>query len=114
MIVIAVISKKTYREPIYDTIFNIAAENVSWIDVVIDGPFTKELRVTNWPEILKKKLKADIEVHYVYCSPSVRLERMRKRGELRDIQKLQEWETVNNYYGEEERPVFQHTFIDTT
>ena len=106
--------KKTYREPIYDTLFKIAAENVLWTDVVIAGPFTKELRISDWPEILQEKLHSNVEIHYVYCSPSVRLERIRQRGEFRDIQKLKEWETINSYYGEEDRPVFQHTFVDTT
>ena len=88
--------KKTYRGPIYDTLFKIAAENISWTDVVIAGPFTKELRVLNWPEILHEKLNADIEIHYVYCSSSERFERIRKRGECRDLPKLKEWETINN------------------
>ena len=106
--------KKTYREPIYDTLFKIAAENVLWTDVVIVGPFTKEIRKSNWPEILQEKLHSNVEIHYVYCSSSIRLMRIKERGELRDLPKLKEWETINSYYGEEERPVFQHTFVDTT
>ena len=82
--------------------------------MVIVGPFTKELRVSDWPEILHAKLNAEIEIHYVYCSPSVRLERIRQRGEFRDLQKLNGWKTINEYYGKEDRPVFQHTFVDTT
>jgi dephospho-CoA kinase len=82
--------KKTYREPIYDTLFKIAAENIVWTDVVITGPFTKELRIPDWPEMLHEKLNAEIEIHYVYCSPTERLERIRQRGESRDLQKLKE------------------------
>jgi adenylate kinase family enzyme len=106
--------KKTYRKPIYDTLFKIAVENILWTDVVIAGPFTKEVRIPDWPEILIKKFKVDIEIHYVYCSSVVRLERIRRRNELRDIPKLKEWETMNKYYGKEDRPVFQHIFVDTT
>ena len=44
--------KKTYREVIYQTMFDIARENLKWIDVVIVGPFTRELRLESWPETL--------------------------------------------------------------
>jgi predicted kinase len=36
--------KETLRQPIYDTLFDISRENLQWNDVVIVGPFTKELR----------------------------------------------------------------------
>ena len=36
--------KRTYREPIYEALFDIARENISFLDVVVVGPFTKELR----------------------------------------------------------------------
>ena len=36
--------KHTYREPIYETLFDIARENNPFQEVVVVGPFTKELR----------------------------------------------------------------------
>lgn len=45
--------KKNYRQPIYDQLFDIALENISQINVVIAGPFTKEIRDNKWPKILE-------------------------------------------------------------
>jgi dephospho-CoA kinase len=90
------------------------ARIIAVADSIDAGPFTKELCLPDWPEILQKKLNSDIEIHYVYCSPSVRIERIRARGECRDLPKLKEWEVINNYYGKEDRPVFHHIFVDTT
>ena len=59
--------KETFRLPIYETLFDIARENLPWTDVIIVGPFTKELRNPEWPSVLKKTLNSPVEIHYVYC-----------------------------------------------
>lgn len=104
--------KTHFREPIYETLFTIAKENLPVQDVVIVGPFTHELQDPNWPNKLEERLEAKIEVHFVTCPPNIRRQRMVLRGEPRDLAKLEEWETHKAYYGDESPPLFCHTLID--
>ena len=106
--------KETYREVIYQTMFDIARENLQWMDVVIVGPFTRELRIELWPEILSSDLSSEVEIHYVYCNAEERRQRMIKRNSERDKPKLSNWEKINTYYGEEQPPAFEHVFVDTS
>jgi predicted kinase len=103
--------KRTYREPIYETLFDIARENLPFQDAVVVGPFTKELRDPDWPTRLSKALGCSVEVHYVTCPPEIRKERLAKRGDDRDLAKLRDWENYIQYY-EESLPVFEHVLID--
>lgn len=106
--------KTTFREPIYDTLFSIGRDNVMNIDVVIVGPFTKEIRNVNWPSALQDKLSSSVKIHYVYCHPDVRRQRLIDRGNPRDASKLENWNAHSHYYGGEERPGFDHLYIDTS
>lgn len=106
--------KTTFRQPIYDTLFDIARENLHWCDVVITGPFTKELRNPNWPFQLSEQLQSPVEVHYVYCTPHIRKKRLVQRANPRDSAKLRDWQTYIQYYGTEQPPVFPHVYIDTS
>lgn len=106
--------KETFREPIYETLFDIARENLPWNDVIIVGPFTRELRNPEWPSILSKVLQSPVEIHYVYCAPEIRKERLSLRGNPRDSAKLLNWQHHLRYYGDEEPPDFQHVYIDTS
>ena len=103
--------KRTFREPIYQVLFDIARENLPFLDVVVVGPFTKELHEPDWPSKLEKILGGPVEVHYVYCPTEIRRERLIQRGTKRDLAKLEDWEDYIQYYGEEKPPVFEHTFI---
>ena len=103
--------KHTYREPIYETLFDIARENIPFQEAVVVGPFTKELRDPDWPEKLSQSLGGPVEVHYVHCPPDVRKRRLAKRGNPRDLAKLRDWENYIQYY-EESLPVFEHLLID--
>ena len=105
--------KAAFRQPIYDTLFDIARANLSHLPVVITGPFTKELRDPTWPEQLSTRLSAPVEVHYVYCTPELRRDRLIRRANPRDRAKLQDWDTYIRYYGDEQPPAFPHRFIDT-
>jgi predicted kinase len=105
--------KRTYREPIYETLFDIARENLAFQDAVVVGPFTKELRDPDWPARLSKALGCPVEVHYVICPAEIRKDRLAKRGDARDLAKLRDWENFIRYY-DEKPPVFEHVLVDGT
>ena len=104
--------KRTYREPIYQALFDIASDNLPSHDVVITGPFTKEIQDPNWPAKLSAELGSPVEVHYVRCPPEIRRQRLAVRGKDRDQAKLQDWDRYLEYYGEESPPVFEHVLVD--
>ena len=122
--------KSTYREPIYDTLFAIAIDNLSHTDVVIVGPFTKEMTDLEWPTQLSARLEANVLIHFVYCDSATRRERMTARSNPRDASKLADWEAHDRYYQQQllqstnrssnsigtncNRPVFPHVFIDNS
>lgn len=76
--------KKPFRKPIYETLFDFARENLQRHDVVIVGPFTRELRNPEWPSELSGTLQSPVEVHYVFSAPEIRRERLLRRGNPRD------------------------------
>jgi predicted kinase len=82
--------KQTYREPVYETLFALADENLVHVDVIIAGPFTAELKdKSGWVEQLEKRFcPAVIKLHHIEISEELRLERMRCRGAKRDEVKL--------------------------
>ena len=104
--------KSTFREPIYETLFDIAQENLAIQDVVLVGPFTKELRDPLWPSGLSKALGGAVEIHYVQCPPEIRKRRLASRGNARDLAKLNYWEDHIQYYGLESPPEFKHILVD--
>jgi len=103
--------KEAFREPIYDTLFDIARENIPFQEVVIVGPFTQELRDPDWSATLAQSLGAPVEVHYIHCPPDVRKRRLTERGNPRDLAKLRDWEKHIQYY-DETPPLFEHVWID--
>jgi hypothetical protein len=103
--------KHTYREPIYETLFDIARENNPFQEVVVVGPFTKELRDPDWPAKLSLSIGGPMEVHYVYCPTDERKRRLENRGNPRDLAKLRDWENFVQYY-DESPPVFEHVLVD--
>ena len=104
--------KHTFREPIYEVLFDIARQNLPVQDVVVVGPFTREINDPDWPVKLSTKLACPIEIHYVQCPPDVRKKRLASRGDARDQAKLEDWENYILYYGDESLPVFKHVLID--
>jgi predicted kinase len=104
--------KRNFREPIYQTLFDIARENLNFQDVVIVGPFTKEIKDPGWPSKLCLVLGSSIEVHYVQCAHETRRHRLARRGTARDLAKLNDWENHIQYYGDESPPVFEHVLVD--
>ena len=57
--------KKYFREAIYQSLFSIARDNLPHMDVIIVGPFTKEIRDATWPDKVKQDLQAEVKVHYI-------------------------------------------------
>jgi predicted kinase len=104
--------KRTFREPIYETLFDIARENLPVQDVVVVGPFTKEIQEADWPARLSTHLGCAVEVHYVRCPPDVRRTRLAHRGDARDLAKLEDWDNYVRYYRDETPPVFDHVLVD--
>ena len=104
--------KHTFRDAIYETLFDIARENLPAQDVVITGPFTREIRDPGWPDRLAKHLGGMVAVHYVQCAPAIRRQRLACRGDARDLAKLDDWEHYVRYYGDENPPVFTHVLVD--
>jgi predicted kinase len=104
--------KHTYREPVYEALFDIARANLPYHDVVIAGPFTREIQDPGWPKKLSMKLCCPVEVRYVQCPPEIRRQRLATRGDARDRAKLEDWDRYIKYYGDEHPPVFEHVLID--
>lgn len=104
--------KRTFREPVYQTLFDIARENLPVQDVVIAGPFTREISNPEWPSKLASLLGSSVQVHYVQCAPGIRRHRLARRGDARDLAKLGDWENFIRYYGDESPPVFEHVLVD--
>ncbi|MEM8717558.1 MAG: ATP-binding protein, partial [Cyanobacteria bacterium P01_G01_bin.4] len=106
--------KQAFRQPIYDTLFAIACDNLAWCHVVITGPFTKEIRNPDWVNEMSDRLQYPVEVHYVFCEPAVRRQRLLDRDNPRDRSKLEDWQSYIGYYGSEQPPTCPHRYIDTT
>lgn len=82
--------KKTYREPVYETLFALATDNLTHTDVIIAGPFTSELKDQEaWEHVLKIRFKdAVVNLHHIKIDEDLRIQRMKKRNALRDKNKL--------------------------
>lgn len=77
--------KKTYRDAVYETLFDIAAENLPHSDVIIAGPFTAERQdVGLWKARLRRRFACRVEVIVVEVDEPTRLRQMRERGAARD------------------------------
>ncbi len=106
--------KKHFRQPIYEQLFDIVRDNLPQRSVVIAGPFTKEIQDAEWPKKLAAHLGAPVEIHYVFCDPKIRKERMIKRANPRDTAKLQDWEKYLEYYKGEPFPVCEYIAVDNS
>ena len=105
--------KEHFREPIYEQLFDIACDNLGHTDVVIAGPFTREIKDPQWCERLTVRLGSPVEVHYVSCAPEIRRERLVKRGNPRDEAKLRHWDEYVRYY-DEALPRCPHVLVDNS
>lgn len=106
------IYRNAFRSPVYDCLYATAAENLARIDVVLVGPFTREIRDPNWLESLRDKFESDVEVIFVTCEEGLRKERIRQRGNPRDELKLRDWK---EYVAGSDLspPAFEHQIVRT-
>jgi len=104
--------KAAYRDTVYETLYELAAVNLPNVPVVIAGPFTRECGQPDWPETLERRLGVKPEIHFLWCPPDLRLQRIIARGEERDLPKIAAWQDYVTLC-REEPPVFPHTRIVT-
>ena len=87
---------KNIRDFEYETLIALALEALDYDDIVlINAPFTKEIRDLNYINSLKEKLKeknAYLVVVWVETSVEVCKQRMTSRNSDRDIWKLAHWD----------------------
>lgn len=104
--------QRAFRDPVYETLFDLAASNLPNVPVIIAGPFTREAGEADWPQRLAERIGEEAEFHFIWCPPEIRKQRIIGRGEGRDLPKLAEWE---RYVAtcREEAPVFPHWFVET-
>ena len=82
--------KQTYRLPVYETLFALAAENLPHTDVVLAGPFTSELaQRATWQQELEARFTGhEVVIHHQQLPEDLRIQRMLDRGAARDAAKL--------------------------
>lgn len=88
--------EKNIRNYEYECIIALALEALEYDNIVlINAPFTREIRDMKYIEDLKEKLaekKATLVVVWVETSPEIVHKRMIERGSDRDTWKLENWE----------------------
>lgn len=84
------------RNPEYEVIVALALEALMYDDIVlINAPFTREVRDTEYIANLKAKLKkynAKLTIVWVQTSPEVCRQRMIERNSDRDTWKIEHWD----------------------
>lgn len=103
--------KQAFREPIYRALFDAARDNLRHTDVVVCGPFTRELQQSDWDKVLCAQCNADVDIIYLYCPEPVRRKRIEARANPRDKAKLARW---HEHIQEPVYPTCPHRFVDTS
>ena len=80
----------------YEAIINIAMEALDYDDIVlINAPFTREIRSPEYMEQFRKRLaskNARLEIIWVVTDPEICHQRMIRRNSSRDTWKLENWD----------------------
>lgn len=105
--------KSLLRDPIYETLFDIAVENAGHIPVVLVGPFTRECKDPDWPGRLKERLGGEVEIHFVWCPLETQRRRIELRGDSRDQAKLADWEAFSATCCNAVPPPYPHLYVNT-
>lgn len=104
--------KRAYRDAVYEAMFDLAVANLPHLPVVLAGPFTREGGEEDWPDRLERRLGIRPRLHFVWCPPDLRRQRIEARGEERDRPKLADWDAYAAQC-REDRPVWDHVFVGT-
>ena len=104
--------KTIFRDAVYECLFQTAAENLAHINVVLVGPFTRELQDADWPQRLKERLGVEPAIWFLTCPDEVRRQRIAARGNPRDQIKLEAWEQYVAE-GSPDPPAFRVSRIET-
>jgi len=102
--------RAAFRDPVYESLFAVAGENLKHADVILVGPFTSEIRDPKWPEKLRERFGAEVELIFVRCDDDERHRRIENRGNPRDLSKLADWQGFLAKSGSE-APVFEHRVV---
>lgn len=89
--------EKYLRDVEYQVILNMALEALKYDDIVlINAPFTREVRDNAYIAALRKELLEDYDAHlaivWVVCDIDIVHQRMIQRNSPRDIYKLADWD----------------------
>jgi predicted kinase len=102
--------KRAYRDAVYEAMFDLAVANLPQVPVVLAGPFTREGGEADWPARLERRLGTRPRLHFVWCPPELRRQRMIARGESRDLPKLRDWDAYAASC-REQPPLWAHEFV---
>lgn len=102
--------RDAFRNPVYECLFAVAAENLKHTDVILVGPFTSEIQDAKWPEYLRERFGVEVEFYFLECDDDERRQRIEERGNPRDALKLRDWDGYLANSGSK-RPVFGHVLI---
>lgn len=107
--------KDTFREAIYQTLFEIAEANLPHSDAIVTGPFTKELNNPDWPSQIAAKLATPCHIKclFLHCPAQLRKRRLEQRDNPRDRSKLENWEEHIKYYETATFPAYPHFPVNT-
>lgn len=102
--------REAFRDPVYECLFQVAAENLPHCDVILVGPFTSEIRDPNWHLHLFARFEIVPEIIYVWAEDEVRHQRIADRGNPRDAAKLADWKGFLASH-RSECPACPHRFV---
>ena len=84
--------KEHYRDAVYETLWGLCESQSKELDIVVAGPFTRELQQQDWSSEMQSRLGRTVRVLFVHCDSETRRKRMRARGCKRDVGKLRDWD----------------------
>ena len=105
--------KRIFRDAVYECLFETAIENLPSVSVVIVGPFTRELSDPDWPTRMTNRFGVRPAIWNLVCDNELRRQRIERRGNPRDLPKLNDW---NQHVKDApiSIPAFDVTTIDTS
>ena len=105
--------KRLFRDAVYESLFQVAEENLAHLPVVIVGPFTRELSDASWPDQMESRFGVRPTVWFLVCPDAIRLARIKRRGNPRDQGKLIDWQH-HMASAPPAQPAFDVRMVDTS